>query len=148
MKETWNGLLEQRLVEARATSRQELASLRRLVERNLKDAEMHGVSDDNRFGMAYEAVLHLSRMAIACAGYRVKGMGFHRNTFVALELAMGSEVSAYAIYFDQCRLQRNDLRYNAAGVVTPREVEVLLEQARLFQALVLQWIGEHHAGLM
>jgi hypothetical protein len=39
-------------------------------------------------------------MATACAGYRAVGAGHHLTTFEAVEIAMGSSVSALAAYFD------------------------------------------------
>jgi hypothetical protein len=49
----------------------ELDGLRAVVARDLTDARVVGLSTDRQFATAYNAVLQLAKMAIACAGYRV-----------------------------------------------------------------------------
>src|SRR5436309_2184642 len=105
---TWRKLEAAGRVAPHRTSTRELADLREAAERNLRDAALPGLSVDNSFGVAYEAALLVSKMAIACAGYRVKGLGAHETTFIALELSLGSDVSTAARYFERCRRKRND----------------------------------------
>ena len=52
------------------TSRHEVASLLGVVERNLADAAVEGLSSDSRLGFAYQAALQLARLALAAEGYR------------------------------------------------------------------------------
>ena len=132
---TWQSLLDERLAERHRTSKEELDALRAVVERNLRDAKVEGLSADGRFGCAYEAALTLATMAIAAAGYRVKGPGYHRTTFQALPLAMQDTV-ADSRYFDRCRRLRNELSYEHAGVVTQRDVDELLQRVATFKARV------------
>ena len=143
----WKALLASNRVEPHTTSRQELDGLRAAVDRNLHDAGLPGLSADNRFGLAYEAVLLLSKMAIACAGYRAKGHGAHQTTFVALELAMGRTVAKDGAYFDRCRRKRHALSYDAAGVVADTEATELLEKTGEFRQTVEAWIARHHPKL-
>ena len=126
---TWKELLAENRVETHATSKQELDDLRSAVERNLGDAAIPQLSADNRFGLAYEAALLLGKMAVACAGYRVKGQGAHQTTFAALKLALGAGISKTAAYLERCRRKRNELSYDMAGVVTDTEATEILAQA-------------------
>src|SRR3970040_484135 len=98
---TWKELEAQGRAEPHRTTRNELEALRGAIARNLHDAAVRSVSADNRFGLPYEAALLLSKMAIACAGFRIKGPGAHATAFQALELAMGSGVAAQVDYFDR-----------------------------------------------
>src|SRR5579864_7280973 len=100
---SWQSLLQAQKVKPHKTSRQEIENLRDVVERDLQDAEIEALSADRRFATAYNAVLQLAKMVIACAGYRVAGVGHHLTTFEALEIAMGPSVSALVAYFDTCR---------------------------------------------
>jgi uncharacterized protein (UPF0332 family) len=84
-------------------------------------------------------------MAIACAGYRVVGIGHHQTTFEAIELALGPSVTNLASYFDTCRRKRNILDYDSAQVVTETEAKELVEKVEEFRTLVEQWIAQHHA---
>src|SRR5712691_3959446 len=97
---SWQPLLRNHRVQAHLTSRRELEGLRAVVSRDLTDARLPGLSTDRQFATAYNAVLQLAKMAIACAGYRVVGTGHHQTTFEALELAVGDQVSPFVPFFD------------------------------------------------
>jgi hypothetical protein len=84
-------------------------------------------------------------MAIACAGYRVVGIGHHQTTFEAIELALGPGVTNLASYFDMCRRKRNILDYDSAQVVTETEAKELVEKAEEFRTVVERWVAQHHA---
>ena len=144
---SWQPLQANHRVQTHSTSRRELEGLRAIVERDLKDARVPGLSTDRQFAPAYNAVLQLAKMAIACAGYRVVGSGHHQTTFEAVELALGPSVTNLASYFDTCRRKRNILDYDSAQVVTGTEANELVAKAEEFRTLVEQWIAQHHAQL-
>jgi hypothetical protein len=144
----WQQLLAANRVRRHVTSRQELTDLRAVIARDLQDAALTGLSVDRRFAIAYNAVLQLSKMVIACAGYRVVGQGHHQTTFEALELAMGQSIRATASYFDICRRKRNLVDYDLANVATETETEELLRQARQFAQVVEAWIAENHPAFV
>lgn len=140
---SWQQLLAANRVRRHTTSRQELTDLRAVVARDLQDAALTGLSADRRFATAYNAVLQITKMAIACAGYRVVEQGHHQTTFEALELAMGTGVAN----FDTCRRKRNLVEYDMANVATETEAEELLRQAQQFGQLVETWIAQNHSSL-
>src|SRR2546427_2029531 len=76
---SWQQLLARRRVQAHTTHAQELEGLRTVVARDLKDADLPELSTDRRFAIAYNAVLQLATMVIACTGYRVRGVGYHQS---------------------------------------------------------------------
>jgi len=135
---TWTDLLNKRTVQPHSTSRNEIAALRAVVERDLQDASLKGLSADRRFATAYNAALQLSQITIHCAGYRVKiGGGHHQKTFEAVRLAVAApEVEDLADYFDLCRRKRNDIDYDAAGIVSETDADELLVKAKEFQVIV------------
>ena len=140
-------MLAERRVEPHATSKQELDDLRRAVERNLRDAAIAQLSTDNRFALAYEGALLLAKMAVGCAGYRVKGQAAHQTTFGALKLAVGPGIAKTASYLDRCRRKRNELSYDSAGVVSDTEAAELLAEARSLQSTIEQWVAQNHPQL-
>lgn len=144
---TWNDLLDENRVAVHTTSKQELDDLRSAVQRNLRDAAITQLSSDNRFGLAYEAALLLAKMAIACAGYRVKGQGSHQTTFVALALVLGPGVAAIAGYLDRCRRKRNEISYDCAGLVSDTEADEILAKTQALQQTVDDWIAATHPHL-
>jgi len=144
---TWKEIEAQGRAARHKTSRKELDDLREAAERNLRDAALPNLSADNSFGMAYEGALLISKIAIACVGYRVKGPGAHQTTFLGLELALGENASDASKYFERCRRKRNDLSYERAGIVSALEAEEILREAALLRDQVEAWISEHHPGL-
>ena len=141
---SWQSLIQAQRIKPHLTSRQELDDLRDVVKRDLQDAAVTALSADRRFATAYNAVLQLGKMVIACNGYRVVGPGHHPTTFEAVEIAMGSSVSALAAYFDTCRRKRNQVDYDRVNAATGTEAEDLLNKADEFRDLVEKWILKHH----
>lgn len=142
---TWRKLVAANRAKPHKTSKQELDGLRAVVERDLKDAAIPGLSVDRRFATAYNAVLQLATMAIACAGYRVSAkQGHHENTFKGLELVLGPSVTKVAKYFNTCRKKRNRVDYNLADIVTQTELDELLDKAGQFKQLIEDWIFKNY----
>lgn len=115
--------------------------MRALIERDLADAAVAGLSADRRFATAYNAALLAANMAIACAGYRVTAkVGHHKVSFESTRLAIGSAADNYADYFDACRRKRNVIDYTRSNVATQTEAEEILKQASEFHEVVETWI--------
>ena len=144
---TWQDLLNAQKVRPHKTSRQEVQDLRAVVSWDLADAGIAVLSDDRRFATAYNAVLQIAKIAIACAGYRVVGIGHHQSSFQALEVALGPTAVPFSAYFDQCRRQRNQVDYDLANVATRADVELLIQKSAEVQTLVEAWIKKRHPGL-
>jgi uncharacterized protein (UPF0332 family) len=142
---SWKALLASRTVQPHKTSLKEIEGLRHLVARDLADAAIEELSADRRFATAYNAVLQLSKVAIACAGYRVtSGAGHHQKTFEAVKAALGKPGETLADYFETCRRKRNLIDYDASEVVTDTEAQELLDKAEEFREMVEKWIVKHH----
>lgn len=144
---SWKKLQSEGCVEPHRTSKQELELLRAAVQRNLADAAIASLSTDNRFTIAYDAALLACKMAIACSGFRAKGIGAHRTTFIAVKLAMGPTIATTAAYLERCRRKRNDLTYETAGIVSAKDAKDLLAEAQMLAKLVDRWIHDNHATL-
>ena len=72
---TWRQLLNANRVRPHATSKQELDDLRTVIDRDIHDAGIPGLSADRSFATAYNAALQTAKMAIACCwipGHRAR----------------------------------------------------------------------------
>jgi hypothetical protein len=145
---TWLDLLNANRVRTHQTSKQELDALRTVIDRDLRDAAVPGLSTDRSFATAYNAALQTAKMAIACAGYRVVGQGHHQVSFEAAELAIGVSVSALVNYFELCRRKRNMLDYDVANVVSDLEAAELLRKAREFKTELERWVAANHQAFV
>jgi hypothetical protein len=145
---TWTQLLANNEVRRHTTSRSELNDLRTLVNRDLADAEIKGLSADRRFATAYNAALQTAKMVIGCAGYRVTtGPGHHQITFESVKLALGKAAGSYADYFEICRRKRNTIDYDYAHVATETEAQEIVARAKDFFSIVEQWVAREHPSL-
>ena len=100
-------LLDEGRLEPRKSSLKEITQLAKIVDRDLKDASVKDVSPDRRFATAYNAILQLATIVIRASGYRVRGEGHHRTTFIALRALMTDLEEKGWRYFDACRQRKN-----------------------------------------
>lgn len=141
-----SALLASKRIERHLTSSNELAGLRKLIARDMADAAVPGLSADRRFATVYNAVLQLSKLALACAGYRVSTTlpGHHQTTFEAAGFLLGAAARRLTDYFETCRRKRNWIDYDSAEVTTESQAAELLERATQYQSLVEGWIAKNH----
>lgn len=85
--ETWakNGWLRPHKI-----TRQEIADLIGIVERDLKDAR-RDLSADWKFGIAYNAALQLCTILLNASGYRPEKLQAHYRTLQSLPLILGAD---------------------------------------------------------
>jgi hypothetical protein len=129
------------------TSRQEIGNLLGIVRRDLEDAAVGGISDDWRFGIAYNAALKLCTILLYAEGYRPAQSLAHYRSLQALPLILGAERKADADYLDTCRTKRNTVEYDYAGGATDADADELIAFARQLQAAVLEWLRATHPEL-
>ena len=127
-------------------STQETAGLLAIVDRDLKDAE-GGVSDDWRFGIAYNAALKLCTILLRASGYRPERNLAHYRTLTALPLILGDARKDDASYLDACRAKRNTAEYETAGVVTGEDAAELIAFVKELRQDVIAWLRKNHPEL-
>jgi hypothetical protein len=119
-----------------------------VIDRDLRDASLPGLSADRVFATAYNAGLQLAKLAIACAGFRPTfGPGHHQTTFEAARLALGPGSKPLTDYFEICRRKRNTIDYDAAQVASDVEAQEIFQKANDFRQIVDAWIKHHHPNL-
>jgi hypothetical protein len=145
---SWAKLLADQKVKHHKTSLAEINALRQVIERDLKDASLKGLSADRSFATAYNAALQTANMLIACSGYRLATIpGHHKAAFDATELVLGSSAKALVVYFDACRRKRNLLDYDRAHIASDTEAAELRVKAQEFVVLAEKWIAANHPAL-
>jgi hypothetical protein len=139
-------LLASKRLNRHLTSANELSGLRKLIVRDMADADVPGLSPDRTFATAYNAVLQLSKLALACAGYRVSAAvpGHHQTTFEAAGLVLGATGRHFTDYFETCRRKRNVIDYDSAEVVSESQAGELAAKATQYHRLVETWIAKNH----
>jgi hypothetical protein len=134
-------------VRQHRTTRQEIADLLGIVDRDLNDAQTGGISTDWQFGIAYNAALKLCTILLHAEGYRA-GQGLqHYRTIHALPLILGSSREVDAVYLDTCRVKRNTVEYDRIGTTSDSEALELIMFVRELRAEVVMWLQANHPGL-
>jgi hypothetical protein len=131
-------------VTAETSSKSELDSLRTIVARCLSDINATGLSHEQRFIIAYDAARTLALMIVRAAGYRPKRFGGHYNTFEGMKAADPAKFQSFSAYLQICRMKRNDSEYDAAGGITDRDADALVQSLSQFEVDVEAWITCHH----
>ena len=130
------------------SSRQEIADLLAIVERDLNDAKSGGISSDWQFGIAYNAALKLCTILLCAEGFRA-GQGLqHYRTIQALPLILGTERQDDANYLDVCRVKRNTVEYDRSGATSHSEAQELIAFVEDFRVDVLDWLRQQHPELL
>ena len=129
------------------TSREEIAGLLAIVERDLANAKVAGLSDDWRLSIAYNAALQAATAALAAAGYRAVREQHHYRTIQSLALTIGWPAPKVN-RFDRFRKKRNIIGYESAGVVSEREAQEMHELATGLRNDVLAWLEKQHPKLL
>ena len=128
------------------TSVEEIENLLMIIDRDLKDAD-GSISDDWRFGIAYNAALKLCTIILCAEGFKAEKTLQHYRTIQALPLILGKERKADAEYLDSCRSKRNIVEYDYVGGVTGHDADELIEFVKELKADVLDWRNKNHPEL-
>ena len=119
-------------------------AIQRLIEaaqRNLKDAELTGLSNETRFDTAYKAIMQLASAALQASGFRTltSKPGHHQTLIQSLVKTVGLETERM-IVLDALRKQRNITDYSGDLVEDAAVTECLL-QARYLLATITTWLN-------
>lgn len=139
--------LSNRWLVVHQSSPEEIAGLFAIVERDLLNAKVAGLSDDWRFNIAYNAGLQGATAALSASGFRAAREQHHFRTIQSLALTI-TWPEARVNQFDRFRKKRNILGYESAGVVSAREAQEMYELAGSLRDDVLGWLGAQHPKLL
>jgi uncharacterized protein (UPF0332 family) len=141
-------LLNQGRLKRHKTSKEEISNLLELIDRDIKDAKISGLSADRKFACAYNAALQLATIILYCQGYRSGGAGHHFTVFQAMKGIMGSSIYKLIDYFDSCRAKRNMTDYDYAGGISDLEARELIKEAEGFLEITLDWLKANYPNLL
>ena len=130
------------------TSRQEIGNLLAIVRRDLTDARSEAISDDWRFGIAYNAALKLCTILLYAEGYRPMQNLAHYRTLQALPLILGRDRKTDTNYLETCRTKRNTIEYVCVGSATRADAGELIKFAQSLEQDVMEWLHSRHPDLV
>lgn len=133
------------IVEHRATS-EEIADLIAVVDRDLEDASVPGLSPDWRLGISYNAALQLATLALAAEGYRPGRERAHERAILSLRHTVGVAPNTVDL-LDVVRRKRNQINYERAGTTSASEARELHAAVRAIRGDVIVWLRKKHREL-
>lgn len=129
------------------TSPAEIADLLAIVDRDLSDCQVQGLSPEWRLNIAYNAALQASTAALAACGYRAARDAHHFRTIQSLALTIGAD-STLVRQFDLFRKKRNIGGYERIGTVSEQEATEMVGLAERIRKDAMDWLQSHHPQLL
>jgi hypothetical protein len=128
--------------------REDVQRLLAAAARNLDDAGVTEISNENRFDAAYKCVMQCALASLLAHGYRpaMSKPGHHQTAIQSLPTTIGLDKETM-VELDELRKLRNCDDYEGEPV-SPDEVEDAQAQAKALLARVRTWLGEHHPKLV
>ena len=135
-------------LDAIAPDKAQIARLLAAAQRNIADAQLKGLSAENRFDAAYKAIMQLAMTALHANGYRTltSKPGHHQTAIQTLPLTVVLP-PAKVIVLVALRKQRNLADYGGELVSDAAAAECLAS-AKALQAHVLAWLRAERPALL
>lgn len=133
---TLDDWLRSRWLTAHVPSRHELVSLFAIVDRDLADSAIQGLSLDTQLGLLYNVGLKLADIALRLNGFRATRENAHYRIIQSLPHTLGAMWAESTLFLDHVRTLRHRGDYESVGVATQDVVHELREElARLEPAV-------------
>lgn len=137
-----------RTLDTVTPDRAQVAKLLAAAERNIADAQLDGLSAENRFDAAYKAIMQLAMLALHANGYRTRTSvpGHHQTAIQTLTLTIGLPPVKVRL-LDALRRQRNLSDYSG-DLVPDSSVVDCVAGAKDLLALVRGWLRVQRPDLL
>jgi hypothetical protein len=118
------------------------------ADRNIVDAQLKGLSAENRFDAAYKAIMQLAMVALNANGYRTltSKPGHHQTAIQALPQTVGLP-QATVIVLDALRKQRNISDY-AGDLISDATVAECVSSAKSLLKHIRAWLAANRPDLL
>ncbi|MFZ5807535.1 MAG: hypothetical protein ACOY3I_10065 [Verrucomicrobiota bacterium] len=134
-------------LKSHQTTSKQIGDLLEIVNRDLEDAQTD-ISNDWKFGIAYNAALKLCVVLLYAEGYRTEKNLAHYRSIQSLPFILGKHKKNDADYLDACRNKRNIVEYDTAGVVSAKEAQELYDFTVELKQEVVGWLKKQHPKLI
>ena len=135
-------------LDAVAPDKAVVAKLLTAAQRNIADAQLQGLSAENRFDVAYKALMQAAMVALHANGYRTltSKPGHHQTAIQTLAVSVNLP-QARVIVLDALRKQRNLSDYSGELIPDAVAAECLACAIDLL-AHVRTWLSDQRPDLL
>ncbi len=134
------------LVEHQTTN-SEVSELLALVDRDLADCRVKGLSADWKLNIAYNAALQAATIALVASGYRASRDSHHFRVIHSLSFTLGADTT-FIRKFDLFRKKRNMGGYERAGFISETEADEMIELAEQLHREVVRFLEKSYPMLL
>jgi SAV_6107-like HEPN len=135
-------------IKPHATSRDEIARLLAIADRDIRQSKVAGLEPEWRFDIAYNAALQLATAALAASGFEAERQNKHQRTIECLSFSLKELTAKDAIFFDKSRQKRHVSVYDMVGAISAQEATEMVDFAGRLRRLVLKWLKAEHPALL
>jgi len=114
------------------TNREELEAIFSVIDRCFNDAELKGLSSDQKYIISYQAAFEVSRAFIYCHGYRPIKTGHHYIVWQCMKDLVSADTRKTILLFETAAKKRNKLTYDIAGLASQKEADEIYKEAKAF----------------
>jgi uncharacterized protein (UPF0332 family) len=139
--------LKSRWLIEHQTSRQEIADLLGMADRDLVQCRTPNLSPDWQLNIAYNAALQAATAVLAAAGYRAAREAHHYRVIQSLAHTIKPDPVLIA-QLDKFRKKRNISDYERAGAVSEQEANEMFILAKNLRDEVEKWLRSNHPELL
>src|SRR6266852_7463356 len=142
MKTSLQDWLKNGWLNEHKTSRQEIAGLFGVADRDLAACQTPGLINDWGFNIAYNAALQIATAALAASGYQAERANHHYRVIDSLSLTLGTDAGSIK-KFDIFRKKRNISDYERADTISASDVEEMRSLAEKLRVDFEAWIKKN-----
>ncbi len=136
---SWEKLLEQNKLQKKSVSENEVKILFQKAQKTLRSAShLLGEDEESAYQLAYEAMLIGGRALMFSCGVKPRVVGAHKITVEFCESFLGKEYAAFIDKLDRARKKRYDLIYGIGYIVSPTDVQNLIDTANSLLSIIEQ----------
>ncbi len=136
-----NDWLENGWLKLQQTSKDEINTLLKKVNRDIQDSEKDVISNDRQLSIAYSACLTLASIPLRIMGYRIpEGGNEHYRTIESLRLTIPI-LNDTVILLHALKKKRHQVNYDSSGIVSDKEVDEAIETAIDLKKEIDKWIA-------
>lgn len=119
-----------------AATKEELSAIWGVIERNFQDADIKGLSSDQKYILSYQSAFEAALALIKCCGYRPIKAGHHYIVWQCIKDVLGDNARKPILLFENAAKKRNKLSYDIAGLASQKEADEIFQEARDFVTLI------------
>ena len=123
------------------TSKEELSSIFRVVERCLKDASLKGLSSDQKYILSYQAAFEAGLGLLYKNGYKPIKAGHHYIVWQCLKEILDKKYHNIIIIFESAAKKRSKLSYDTTGLASQKEADQMYAEAIDFISAIKEKIN-------